>query len=49
MNATTRELEILRHSLGLKNNGSSRQYRNHFVTGEGSDDYPHCVALVGKD
>jgi hypothetical protein len=42
----TREegLHILRHSLGL--NYGREPYRNHFVTGEGSTDYPHCKALV---
>mgnify|MGYP001603089096 CR=1 FL=1 len=37
---------ILRHALGLREDGSGRSYRNHFVTGEGSTDWPHCVALV---
>lgn len=40
------QLAILRHSLGLKEDGSGREYRSHFVTGEGSSDYPQCVALV---
>lgn len=44
MNAA--ELQILRHSLGLRDDGSGRAYRNHFVTGEGSTDYPHCMSLV---
>lgn len=34
----------MRHALGLTR--GSREYRNHFVTGPGSDDYPHCEALV---
>ena len=38
------QLDILRHSLGLGR--SDREYRNHFVTGPGSTDYPHCEALV---
>ena len=36
--------DILRHALGL--GCSAREYRNHFVTGPGSTDYPHCEALV---
>lgn len=42
---------ILRHALGLSNVGmksSDREYRNHFVTGPGSTDYPHCEALVSS-
>jgi hypothetical protein len=39
-------LHILQHSLGVNEYGEGRQHRNHFVTGEGSDDYPHCMALV---
>ena len=39
-----KKLHILRHALGL--NRSERQYRNRFVTGPGSIDYPHCEALV---
>ena len=42
------QLGILRHSLGLRDDGRGRSYRNHFVTGEGSTDYPHCMALVGS-
>ncbi len=39
--------QILMHALGIrKPNG--RPYRNHFVTGEGSDDYPICMALVAR-
>jgi hypothetical protein len=40
------QLGILRHSLGLRENGSGKSYRNHFCTGPGSTDYPHCMALV---
>lgn len=36
--------DILRHALGLGR--SAREYRNHFVTGPGSTDYPHCEELV---
>lgn len=42
MNAEQKD--ILRHALGLGR--GSREYRNHFVTGKGSTDYPHCEALV---
>lgn len=38
------QLHILRHSLGLTS--GREMYRNHFVTGEGSDDYAGCMALV---
>jgi hypothetical protein len=38
--------DILRHALGLGR--SDREYRNHFVTGPGSTDYPHCEALVAE-
>lgn len=41
-------LHILQHSLGVDGFGQGRQYRNHFVTGEGSDDFPHCMALVER-
>lgn len=41
---TPKQAHILRHALGLTR--SSREYRNHFLTGPGSTDYPHCEALV---
>jgi hypothetical protein len=41
-------LHILQHSLGVDGFGQGHQYRNHFVTGEGSDDHPHCMALVER-
>lgn len=41
---TSEQREIMRHALGL---GRGRApWRNHFVTGPGSTDYPHCEALV---
>lgn len=40
------QLHILQHSLGVDQHGRGEQYHNHFVTGEGSTDYPHCMALV---
>lgn len=42
------ELHILQHSLGVDQFGRGRQYRNHFVTGPGSVDFPHCMALIEK-
>lgn len=41
-----RGLHILQHSLGVDRHGQGEQYRNYFVTGEGSDDHPDCCALV---
>ena len=40
------KLHILQHSLGLDQYGAGSQYRNHFVTGEGSTDFDDCRALV---
>lgn len=39
-------LHTLQHSLGVDQYGRGEQYRNRFVTGEGSDDWPICEALV---
>ena len=41
MTPTPRQIEILRHALGWPKN-----YRNHFVTGKGSDDFEDCEALT---
>jgi hypothetical protein len=41
---TDEQREIMRHALGLNRRGS--EYRNYFVTGPGSTDYPHIEALV---
>ncbi len=41
---TEAQREIMRHTLGLNRRDS--EYRNHFVTGPGSADYPHCEAMV---
>lgn len=41
-----KRLHILQHSLGVDQFGRGKQYRNHFVTGEGSVDHPACLALV---
>jgi hypothetical protein len=46
MSNTKEELQILRHSLGLDDNGKGNPYRNHFVTGEGTTDWPICNRLV---
>jgi hypothetical protein len=40
------QLSILQHSLGLNQYGEGTPFRNHFVTGPGSDNYAHCLALV---
>lgn len=42
------ELHILQHALGVGTYGDKRSHRNHFVTGEGSLDYPVCKTLVDK-
>lgn len=42
----SRHVEILRHALGLDDYGQGNSYRNYFVTGEGSKDYPFCRDLV---
>ena len=39
-------LHILQHSLGVDQYGRGNQYRNYFVTGEGSTDFPLCSELV---
>jgi hypothetical protein len=46
--SAAKQLHILQHSIGADEYGRIVRGggRNHFVTGEGSDDYPHCVALV---
>lgn len=43
---TEARMHILRHSLGVPDLGQTDMYRNHFVTGEGSVDYPDCMALT---
>ena len=45
-NLDGRQLHILRHALGIGDDGTRAAYRNHFVTGEGGVDHPHCMALV---
>lgn len=41
-------LQILQHSLGVDQFGRGNQYRNHFVTGEGSTDHPVCMEAVNR-
>lgn len=41
---TEKQRDILRHTLGVGRGGIG--WRNHFVTGPGSDDYADCEALV---
>lgn len=43
---TAREFEVMAHALGSR--GKEPGYRNHFCTGQGSDDYPACESLVAK-
>lgn len=43
---TDEQLAILKHALGFDRGDT--EYRNHFVTGPGSSDYPHCEALVSE-
>ena len=42
---TDRQRELARHALGLPN-AKRTTYRNHFVTGEGSDDFADWMAMV---
>jgi hypothetical protein len=42
---TEKERHILDHAL---RGGTSKEYRNHYVTGPGSDDYDACMALVER-
>lgn len=39
-------LHILQHSLGLDQYGKGSFYRNRFITGPGSTDFPLCSELV---
>lgn len=45
---TLGQLQILRHTLGLDSNGHGTAYRNHFVTGPGTQDYADCMALTER-
>lgn len=42
---TPKQRDIMRHALGYGRR-TPPGWRNHFVTGPGSTDYPHCEALV---
>ena len=42
------KLSILQHALGLDAFGRGNQFRNHFVTGPGSNDFPPCRELVAE-
>lgn len=44
MTITEKQRDIMRHTLGVGRGGTG--WRNHFVTGPGSDDYADCEALV---
>lgn len=46
MNITPKQLHILRHSLGVDDNGRGGGYRNHFATSPESDDFADCSALA---
>lgn len=41
-------LHIIQHSLGCDEFGRGNQFRNHFVTGEGSIDHPICTGAVER-
>lgn len=41
-------LHVLQHSLGVDEFGRGDQYRNRFVTGEGSTDHPTCLEAVDR-
>ncbi len=42
---TPKQRDIMKHALGV-GRGNKTGWRNHFVTGPGSDDYADCEALV---
>jgi hypothetical protein len=42
---TPNQLHILRHSLGLDQNGHGRTYRNYYCTGKNCDGYADIIAL----
>jgi hypothetical protein len=41
-------LHVIQHSLGADQFGRGQQYRNYFVTGEGSIDHPICMEAVER-
>ena len=40
------EIQIIKHTLGL--DYKKEPFRNHFVTGEGTVDFPICEGLVER-
>ncbi|PBJ83740.1 hypothetical protein CMZ84_04425 [Lysobacteraceae bacterium NML93-0399] len=42
------QLDTLRHALGIGADGTKPAFRNHFVTGEGSEDHAVCMVLVDR-
>lgn len=44
LNMTPKQRDIMKHALGAGRGAPG--WRNHFVTGPGSDDYADCEALV---
>jgi hypothetical protein len=48
MSLTEKHLHILQHSLGLDKYGQGHPYRNHFVTGANTVDYPLCMGLTNR-
>ena len=44
---TPTQRDLIRHAIGFDGR-SKTTYRNHFVTGPGSEDYPHWMDLVEK-
>lgn len=42
---TPEQIELARHALGLDGRRKV-SYRNHFVTGERTRDFPHWIAMV---
>ena len=45
MKMSSRQLEIVQHSLGCDKYGQGTRYRNRFVTGPPGDDFDDCKAL----
>lgn len=43
-----KHLHILQHSLGCDQYGQGTQYRNHFVTGPGSEDFDDCRQMAAE-
>ena len=39
-------LHVLQHTLGLNQYGQGAGHRNHFVTSEGTTEWPVCIAAV---